>query len=93
VVRHRRERVPHLTTSDGTAMIPLGHQNNATDQLISVEVVQDNAWFVPSELVSCGRQHGDAKCSSYQIGRCLPDTMWLTVTCTGCKWMDETRED
>jgi hypothetical protein len=50
-------QVPHLTTSDGTARIPLIHHNSAADELESTEVIQDTALivrvFVLSELVTC----------------------------------------
>jgi hypothetical protein len=50
-------QVPYLTTSDGTARIPLIHHNSAADELESTEVIQDTALivrvFVLSELVTC----------------------------------------
>jgi hypothetical protein len=37
---------------DRTATIFSNHHNNATDRLKSIDVIQDNAWFVPPELVT-----------------------------------------
>lgn len=50
--------LPQLTTSDGTARVPLIHYENATDWLESIKIIQDNALivrvFVTSELGTCG---------------------------------------
>jgi hypothetical protein len=45
----------HLTTSDRTARIASIYHNNATHRPKSIEDIQDNAWFVPSEVVRCSR--------------------------------------
>jgi hypothetical protein len=44
--------VLHPTMSDGATMIAPMHCNNATDQLTSVEVIQDIAWLLSSQLVN-----------------------------------------
>jgi hypothetical protein len=47
--------LPHLTTSNTTARVALMNYKMAMQQPKYSENIKDNAWFVPSEVVKCGR--------------------------------------